>query len=114
MRIPVGFENWPDQSRLAIRPGGDGREADPCSRLTTEMAKEFPDAHAMALRLGHPTILRCRWCRTSVAIGARRSSERRYGRSGKADRLLQTFADQAVIAIENVRLFEEVQARTAS
>ena len=74
---------------------------------------EFPDGHAMALRLGHRTILAAPLMRENVAIGAiaiRRTETRPF--SEKQVAVLQTFADQAVIAIENVRLFEEVQART--
>ncbi len=46
---------------------------------------------------------------TSV-LGVLRSGELRFTNSEK--QLLQTFADQAVIAIENARLFSELQAKT--
>jgi two-component system, NtrC family, sensor kinase len=48
--------------------------------------------------------------RIEGAIVLGRSEPGRF--SARAVELVQTFADQAVIAIENVRLFEEVQART--
>ena len=51
--------------------------------------------------------------REGVAIGTislRRTEARLF--TDRQVALLQTFADQAVIAIENVRLFDEVQART--
>src|SRR5829696_3592514 len=76
-------------------------------------ADEFPDGEAMARRLGVRTILATPLMRENEAIGAiavRRAEVRPF--SVKQVALLQTFADQAVIAIENVRLFDEVQART--
>ena len=77
-------------------------------------ADEFPDGQEMARRLGARTMLATPLMRENEAIGAialRRAEVRPF--SEKQIALLQTFADQAVIAIENVRLFEEVRARTA-
>ena len=74
---------------------------------------EFPETSENARRQGFRTILSVPLMREGVAIGAivlRRTEARPF--SERQIALLQTFADQAVIAIENVRLFDEVQART--
>ena len=65
-------------------------------------------------RLGIRTCLAIPLLREGVAVGAiliRRTEVHPF--SDKQIRLLETFADQAVIAIENVRLFKEVAERNA-
>src|SRR5262249_44078343 len=74
---------------------------------------EFPKTSENARRQGFRTILSVPLMREGVRIGAtvlRRSEARLF--SERQIALLQTFADQAVIAIENVRLFEAEQQRT--
>ncbi len=73
---------------------------------------EFPEAAANARRLGFRTILSVPLVREGVTIGAiqlRRPESAPF--TDKQVSLLQTFSDQAVIAIENVRLFKELEAR---
>ena len=78
--------------------------------LAAELETEFPDAKASQQRLGHRTILGTPLLREGVplgVIGLRRTEVRPF--TEKQIKLLETFAAQAVIAIENVRLFQELK-----
>jgi two-component system, NtrC family, sensor kinase len=77
------------------------------------MDHEFPLGREYALALGHRTTLAVPLIREGRALGTilvRRAEVRPFDDRHIA--LLKTFADQAAIAIENARLFNEVQAKT--
>jgi signal transduction histidine kinase len=74
---------------------------------------EFARGRELAKRFGHHTTLAVPLIREGHALGAiaiRRTDVRPFEQ--KHITLLSTFADQAAIAIENVRLFEAEQQRT--
>src|SRR3989441_381938 len=80
--------------------------------MQTEAA-EFPEGSENARRMGHRTVLSVPLIGDGGAaigtINVRRTEARLFTERQVA--LLETFADQAVIAIENVRLFKELEAR---
>ena len=74
---------------------------------------EFPLGRLIAQQFGHRTTLCVPLVSDTTAIGCfllRRTVVQPFTEQQIA--LLQTFADQAVIAIDNTRLFDEVKART--
>ena len=82
--------------------------------MEAEIETEFPDAKARRQVTGTRTLLAAPLLREGLPIGTimiRRTVVRPF--TDKQVKLLETFADQAVIAIENVRLFRELGERNA-
>jgi signal transduction histidine kinase len=109
---PVGQNTMPlVRGRIPARAVIDRRTLHIADVLTE--ANEYPESRNRALQQGWRTALCVPLVRAGEAIGViliRRGEVRPF--TERQIELVSTFADQAVIAIENTRLFEEVQART--
>jgi len=104
-------------------PKPPGRYAAAARAVLTHTVAEIPDVlqdpdyavgpHALSLVGGFRSVLAVPLIREESPIGAIAVGRPEPGPfSDNQIALLQTFADQAVIAIENVRLFKELEART--
>ena len=111
-----------DQLRQVF-PRPPSRETTMARAVLTRSVVAIPDVHedpdyaiqAAARASGYRSVLAVPLLRGTLPIGAIGVARPEPGPfPAKQIALLQTFADQAVIAIENVRLFTELEAKTAA
>jgi GAF domain-containing protein len=121
LRIAASYGQIPKTTSAEARPINRGsvngravvdRQTVHVHDLAAESDHEFPIGKAYQKLFGHRTVVATPLLREGTPIGAitiRRMEVRPF--SEKEITLLETFAAQAVIAIENVRLFKELDAR---
>jgi GAF domain-containing protein len=111
--IPIVWDRIPINRQMVTgRAVIDGQPVH-VSDLYGHEGEGFPDAREFARQTNVHTVLSVPLLREGESIGVitlRRTAVLPF--SDKQIALLQTFADQSVIAIGNVRLFDEVQAKT--
>jgi two-component system, NtrC family, sensor kinase len=110
--IPIDLPKWPINRNWVTGRAVVDRVPVHVRDLPSE-GDDFPEGRELARHQGHRTVLSVPLLREGESIGAislRRTEVHPF--NDKQIALLQTFADQAVIAIGNVRLFQEVQSRT--
>jgi two-component system, NtrC family, sensor kinase len=111
--IPVDIEKWPISRKWVSGRAFLDQKPMHLHDLLSAEGDEFPDTQQRTARTGARSILSVPLLSEGKSIGTivlRRTEVHPF--SDKQIKLLQTFADQAVIALGNVRLFEQVQERT--
>jgi GAF domain-containing protein len=115
--IPIGLDKWPISRNWTAGRAFLDRKPVHLHDALSEASSEFPDSKELSRLTGSEgvrTVLSVPLLRENESIGAivlRRTEVHPF--SEKQITLLQTFADQAVIALGNVQLFDEVQAKTS-
>ena len=114
--LGINLEKWPISRNWTAGRAFVDRKPVHVRDLLSDEGAQFPDSKELSRHTGSQgmrSILSVPLLRENESIGTillRRTEVQPF--SDKQIALLQTFADQAVIAIGNVRLFDEVQAKT--
>jgi two-component system, NtrC family, sensor kinase len=111
--IPANPDKWPINRNWAAGRSVIDKKPIHVHDLFSAESAEFSGGRELSLTQGHRTVLSVPLLHEGESIGAivlRRIEVQPF--SDKQITLLQTFANQAVIAIVNVRMFEQVQTRT--